>query len=412
MQVLYSRCAGLDVHKRSVTVCILTFDESAGRKSTIRKFGTMTSDLEELGEWLKEMQVTHAVMESTGVYWRPVYEVLEESVNLILVNAQHVHALPGRKTDTADAEWLAELLGHGLVKASFVPPRWQRELRELTRFRRNLVQRRAQVVNELQKTLETANIKLAGVVSDITGVSATEMLQHLVAGSTAPELLSDLARGALRKKKEALCRALNGRIRDHHRLILGQQLAEISALEEDIEVISAEIQKRTADQAELIARLDAIPGINRRVAEIIIAEMGTDTEVFGNKPERAMAWAGICPGNNQSGGKRGPAGVRSGNRNLTTAAVEAALAAIRSKSYFASLYRRVTSRRGHKRAVLAVGHAILKTAFVMMMKGTTYEDLGLDYFDKRRLTSVVNKLKRRLDSLGFEVELRPKTVAA
>jgi transposase len=258
----------------------------------------------ELADWLHQFGVTHLAMESTGVYWRPIYELLEGQFTILVVNAQHVHSLPGRKTDVGDAQWLGDLLRHGLLKPSFVPPRPQRELRELVRHRRNLVQRRSQVINELQQTLELANIKLSSVVSDITGVSATEMLEKLLAGQADPELLAELARGRLRKKKEMLTKALTGRVRDHHRIILAQQLAEIGSLEEDVQAISNEIARRTAEHQELISRLDEIPGINRRVAEIILAEMGTHPEVFGNDPKRAMAWAGVCPGNNESGGKR------------------------------------------------------------------------------------------------------------
>jgi transposase len=329
----------------------------------------------------------------------------------ILKNAQHVHSLPGRKTDAGDAEWLGDLLRHGLLKASYVPARWQRELRELVRYRRNLTQRRVQVVNELHKTLELANIKLASVVTDIMGVSALDMLQNLIAGQGTPESLSELGRGSLRKKKDALCQALSGRVRDHHRLILSQHLAEISGLEEDIEAISVEIVQRTQKYQELIQRLDDIPGINRRIAEVIIAEMGIDTKVFGDNPQRAMAWAGVCPGNNETGGKRRRAKVRPGNVTLTTTAVEAALAAIRTKkTYFRSLYQRLASRRGHKRAVVAVAHAILKPVFMMILRGTSYQDLGLDYFDRLRPKVVVQRLTKRLHQLGFEVELKPKAL--
>jgi transposase len=411
MQVIYTHCAGLDVHKKSVAACVWITSPSGKAEKRVGQFGTTTPDLQELVRWLQGLSVSHIAMESTGVYWRPVYEILEEAFSIIVVNAQHVHALPGRKTDMADAEWLGDLLRHGLLKPSYVPPRWQRELRELVRFRRNLVQRRAQVANELQKTLELANIKLASVVSDITGVSATEMLQHMVAGTGNPESLSELGRGALRKKKEALARALTGRLREHHRVILTQQLAEISSLEEDIRAISDEIQKRTQEHQALIERLDEIPGVNRRVAEVVIAEMGVNPKVFDDNPKRAMAWAGVCPGNHESGGKRRQAKVRLGNRTLTTAAVEAALAAIHTKkSYFGSLYRRLVGRRGHKRAVVAVAHAILKTCFMMILRGTRYSDLGTDYFDRLRPKAVAHRLMRRLHQLGFEVELKLKPV--
>lgn len=410
MQVQYAYCAGLDVHKRSVSVCVW-ITSAAGRGQTHhQQFGTTTPELQELAQWLHTLGVTHVAMESTGVYWRPIYEVLEDGFTLVVVNAAHAHVLPGRKTDTGDAEWLGDLLRHGLLKASYVPPRWQRELRELVRYRRNLSQRRTQIVNELHKTLELANLKLASVVSDITGTSATAMLQQLVAGQCDPKLLSELSQGSLRKKKEALCRALTGRVRDHHRFMISQHLAEINGIEEDIRIISEEIERRTVEHQALIDRLDAIPGINRRVAEIIIAEMGTNPAVFGNNAERAMAWAGVCPGNNETGGKRHQARIRQGNRTLTTAAVEAALAAIRTKkSYFHFLYRRLVGRRGHKRAVLAVAHAILKTVFMMILRGTPYQDLGADYYDRLRPQVVIQKLTHRFRQLGFEVQLNPKS---
>ncbi len=402
MQVLYTHCAGLDVHKRSLTVCVwITSDQGQAQKRT-RQFGTTTPELMELAQWLAGLKVSQLARESTGVYWRPVYEVLEKGLRVMVINAQHVQALPGRKTDVGDAEWLGDLLRHGLLKSSYVPSRWQRELRELVRHRRNRVQRRAQVVNELQRLLDLANIKLAGVVSDITGVSATEMLDHLVAGDTDPVALSQLGRGSLRKKQAALAQALTGRLRDHHRLILDQQLAEISGLEEDILTLSQEIERRTGTHSELIERLDKVPGINRRVAEVIVAEMGVDTKVFGDDPARAMAWAGVCPGNHETGGKRRPVKVRPGNRTLTTAAVEEALAAIRTKkSYFRSLHQRIASRRGHKRAVVAVAHALLKTVFMMMLRGTEYQDLGLDYFDRMKPQRMAQRLRRRLERLGF-----------
>src|SRR5215213_1175749 len=280
MELIHNRCAGLDVHKASVRAWIwLTQPDGRVRQFT-EQFGTTTPDLLSLQDWLHSFEVSHVAMESTGVYWRPVYEVLEESFTLLVVNAEHVRKVPGRKTDVSDAQWLGDLLRHGLLKASYVPPRPQRELRELLRHRRNLGQRRAQVVNEVQKVLELANIKLASVASDVTGASATDMLQALLRGQCEPSELAELARGRLRKKKEQLVKALTGKVRDHHRIVLSQQLAEIQALEEDMDVLSGEISRRLSHEEELINRLDEIPGVNRRVAETIIIEMGTDPKIF------------------------------------------------------------------------------------------------------------------------------------
>ena len=404
MQVIHPRCAGLDVHKSSVAACVWLTAPDGSSRCHHQSFGATTPDLLRLSDWLQAHQVTHVAMESTGVYWRPVYEVLEEQLTLLVANAEHVKKVPGRKTDVGDAQWLGDLLRHGLIRPSYVPPRPQRQLRELLRHRRSLVQRRAQVVNELQKTLELANIKLAGVATDITGVSATEMLQGLLAGQSDPALLAELARGKLRQKKEQLTKALTGRLREHHRLMLTQQLGEIHALEEDIELISAEIARRLAQQQEIIDRLDDIPGVNRRVAETIIVEMGTDPKVFGGDVKRAMAWSGVCPGNYESAGKRKRGSVRRGNRVLTTVAVEAALAAARTKkSYFGVLYKRMARRRGHKSAIMAVAHAILKTAFVLIQRGTRYQDLGADYFDRRRPEQVLAHLRPRLAAIGYQI---------
>ena len=410
MQVVHPRCAGLDVHKRTIVVCILITLDNGNFEKHERTFGTMTPEILELLQWFQEMKITHAVMESAGVYWWPVYQLLESHLELLVVNAAHVKNLPGRKTDQSDAYWLADLLRHGLVRASFVPPRPQRELRELTRHRTSLTGRRAQAVNEMQRTLEGTNIKLASVATDITGLSATLMLEAMLAGHKDPRALAELARGKLRKKIPQLQQALQGVMREHQRLILSQLLADIELYEEQIQEVTAEIERRLADQQELINRLDKIPGVNRRIAEVLLAELGTDTKRF-RTAKRAAAWTGICPGNNESGGKRRPARSRRGNRALKSTLVEAGMGAGRTKnSYLGAQFRRITTRRGYKRAAMAVGHSIFTIAFHIIDRGTEYQDLGADYFDRRNPAAVTRRLVKRLQTLGYEVTLTPAAV--
>jgi transposase len=368
-------------------------------------FGTTTDELLKLGDWLKAQSVSHVAMESTGVYWKPVYNLLEGLFELLVVNAQHVKAVPGRKTDVMDAEWIADLLRHGLLRGSFIPPRPQRELRELVRHRTNVVQRRAQSVNEMQKLLESANIKLASVATDVTGVSATEMLQRLLKGNTDPAELADLARGKLKQKREALRKALRGDLRAHHRLMLSQLLADISWCDDQVQEISAEIGRRLHDEQETIDRLDEIPGVNERIAQIIIAEVGTNLEKFPTS-KHLVSWAGLCPGNNQSGGKRRRARIRPGNRSLKQALVEAANAASRKKdSYLKSLYSRLARRRGRKRTLVALARTILESAYHMIKTRQHYRDLGADYFERRNPIDLARKLAKRIQRLGFEVDL-------
>ena len=303
MQVMYSRCAGLDVHKTTVVACVMITANNGQVESETATFGTTTPDVLALSDWLRERQVTHVAMESTGVYWKPIYHLLEGNFELLVVNAQHVKALPGRKTDVKDAEWICDLLRHGLLRGSFIPPRPQRQLRELTRHRSNLVERRAQVINELQKCLESTNIKLASVVTDITGVSATEMLQGLLNGQTDPASLAALARGPMKPKKPLLEKALQGKVEAHHKLILSQLLADMGWLEEQIEEVAREIANRLQEQQETLDRLDEIPGVNRRVAEVIAAEIGPDVKPFPSAAHLA-SWCGLCPGNNESATRR------------------------------------------------------------------------------------------------------------
>lgn len=412
LRVVHERCAGLDVHKKTVVACLLVTSQDGQVQKETRTFGTTTADLLDLSAWLKGQAITSVAMESTGIYWVPIYNLLEGEFELVVVNAHHMKAVPGRKTDVTDAEWIAQLHRHGLLRGSFVPPKAQRQLRALVRHRTNVVERRTQSVNELQKVLETANIKLANVVSEITGVSAMEMVAGLIAGKHGPEILAELARGRLREKKPQLAAALTGRVEAHHCFILSQLLADISFCEEQILELDAEICAQMQEQREILERLDEIPGVNQRIAQVIVAELGTDMTRFGDAPH-AISWAGMCPGNNQSGGKRRHARARDGNKNLKRALVEAAHAAGRKKdSYYSAQYRRLAARRGKKRAKVAVGRSILETAFHMIQRGTRYEDLGGDYFDRRNPETLVKRLAARIALLGYQVSYQHLNSAA
>jgi transposase len=408
MQVIHSRCAGLDVHKATVVACVMITGADGTLSAETKTFGTMTQDLLALGDWLKNYQITHAAMESTGSYWKPVYNLLEGQMELLVVNAHHVKAVPGRKTDVKDAEWIADLLRHGLLRGSFIPPKPQRELRELVRHRANLVGRRAQSVNELQRTLESTNIKLANVVSDITGVSASEMLQGLLAGQTDPAVLAEMARGRMKDKKGLLQKALEGKVETHHHLIMSQLLVDIASYEEQVSEVGVMIAQRLADQQELLDRLDEIPGVNQRVAQVIAAEVGTDVKRFPTD-KHLISWAGICPGNNQSGSKRRSCRIKPGNKSLRAAIIEAANAAGKKKEcYLSAMYRRLTARRGKKRALIAVARTILQSSYFMMQRGTRYKDLGADYYDRRDPEGLAKRLAKRIEKLGFTVALQPK----
>ncbi len=407
MQIIHQRCAGLDVHKKTVVACVLITQPDGSVEKHTATFGTMTPDLLALSDWLKGHGVTHAAMESTGVYWRPVYQLLEGTFTLLVANAQHIKRMPGRKTDVTDAEWVADLLRHGLIAPSFVPPQPQRELRELTRHRSNVTGRRAQCINELHRTLEGTNIKLGSVATDLTGVSATDMLQSLVAGVNDPEVLAELARGTLRKKIPQLRAALQGQVRAHQRLILSQLLADIEAFDDQVVDLNTEIAGRLQAEQEILDRLDEIPGVDHKVAEVIVAELGTDMKRFGSAP-RAAAWSGMCPANRESGGRRYRARSRFGNKHLKSALVEAGRAASRSKNtYLGAQYRRLAARKGGKRAALAVGHSILTISYHMMDRGTRFAELGADYFDRRNPERVKDRLVARLQKLGFTVTVQP-----
>jgi transposase len=410
MQVLYERCCGLDVHKMTVAACVLVPGPGGAPRKEVRTFGTMTADLLALGDWLAGQGVTHVAMESTGVYWKPVWNLLEDRFELLLVNAAHVKAVPGRKTDVRDCEWLADLLRHGLLRGSFVPDRPQRELRELTRYRTTLVRERTAEVNRLQKTLEGGNVKLAGVASDVLGASARAMLEQLVAGATDAAALAELAQGKLREKIPQLQRALVGKVGAHQRFLVAQHLAHVDFLDEQIARVGAEIAERLRPFPALTAAvelLDTIPGVGRRTAEILVAEIGADMARFPTARHLA-SWAGMCPGNNESAGKRRSGKTRKGDPWLRAALVEAAHAAARTKQTdLAAQYRRLIARRGKKKAAVAVGHSILVAVYHMLRAGTSYHDLGPAHFDERDRKAIEHRLVRRLEGLGYTVTLQP-----
>jgi len=402
MDVVVARGAGLDVHKKTVVACVHT----PSIRET-RTFGTMTGDLKELGRWLQACEVTHVAMESTGPYWWPVYNALEEDLDfeLVVTNAQHIKRVPGRKTDVTDAAWLCDLLRHGLAPASFIPDKAQRERRELIRYRKKVIQERASEVNRVQKTLESANIKLAAVASDVLGVSGRQMLEAMVAGITDAKVLAAMAKGRLRDKQDALERALEGMVGSHHRFILREQLRHIDELDARIERLSQEIEARTRPFEEALKLLDTIPGVGRATAEMIVAEIGVDMSRFPTADHLA-SWAGLCPGNNESAGKRKSGKTRKGDGWLREALVEAAWAAARTKgTYLNAQYHRLAGRRGKKRALVAVAHSIIIAIWHMLSDGEAYKDLGYGYFDQRDKDALARRMARRLEGLGYKVTI-------
>ena len=406
MEVVYPHCCGLDIHKRTVVACRLGPAADGRPQKEVRTFGTMTDDLLALADWLGAGGVTHVALEATGVYWQPLWNLLEDRFDLLLVNAYHVKQVPGRKTDVKDAEWLADLLRHGLLRASFVPPRPQRELRELTRYRTALVRERTRAANRIQKTLEGANLKLGDVASNVLGVSGQAILRALVAGTTDPAALADMARGRLRDKRAALERALTGAVGPHQRFLLGEQLRHLAALDAALARASAEIARRVRPRAAALEALDTIPGVARRTAEALVAEVGTDLSRFPSAAHLA-SWAGLCPGNHQSAGKRQSGRTRKANPWLRAALTEAAQGAAHTKhTYLGAQFRRLAARRGAKRAAIAVGHSILVIAYHLLTTGEVYADLGANYFDERARDAVQRRLVRRLEALGYAVQLQ------
>jgi transposase len=404
MDVVMERVAGLDVHQATV-VATVRVPAAEGRQSITETFGTMVADLLTLREWLQAHGVTHVALESTGVYWKPVYYILEDAFTLLLINMQELKHLPGRKTDVKDSEWLAQLLECGLLRASFVPPPPIRELRDLTRYRVQQVRDRAQEVNRLCKILEDTGLKLTSVVTDVMGASGRAMLAALVEGTTDPAVLAELARGRLRKKLPELRRALQGRFRRHHAFLVEQILAKIDFLEETIARLTAEIDARLGPFEPMLARLDTIPGIDRIGAISIVAETGGDMTRFPTAGH-LCSWGAMCPGHNESAGKRRSGKTRKGNKYLRGTLIQAGLGAIHSKgTALQARYHRVKRHRGHKKAVVAVGHQILEIAYYVMRDGVTYNELGADYFDRRHAERAVRRYQRQLEALGYRVTL-------
>jgi transposase len=442
MDVIFTHGAGLDVHKKTVMACRVRPDptgQQADGVMELQEFGTMTADLLTLSDWLAEGGVTHVAMESTGEYWRPVYNLLEGNVTIFLVNAAHVKQVPGRKTDKADARWLAKLMRYGLLQASFIPPVGQRDLRDLTRYRTKLVQERSREVNRVQGVLERANIKLAAVATDIMGVSGRAILAALLAGRADPATMAELAKGRMRTKIPLLEQALTGLMRDHHRRLLALPWAHIDFLDEQIDTLSADITRSLmtltpgvpptptpeadgnpgasdASTAPLsftraVSVLDTIPGVDQRGAELLVAEWGTDMTRFGTAA-RLAAWTGVAPGNDESAGKQRSGKTRQGNRALRTGLTQMAHAATRTKgTYLSALYHRLAARRGKKRAIIAVAHAIVVSAFHMLSRHEPYQELGATYFDHQRRHHLVDRFTRRLEHLGYRVSLEPVPVA-
>jgi transposase len=405
MDAVCDTCCGIDVHKRSVTACLRRRDGRGRVTAEVRTFATTTAALLALADWLAAAGCTHAAMESTGVYWRPVFNLLEGVVpNLLLVNAQHVKHVPGRKTDVKDAAWLAELLQHGLLRASFVPGSDQRDLRELTRYRKVLVQQRADECNRIQKLLETCNIKLASVATDVLGVSGRVMLAAIADGVDDPARLAELARGRLRAKIPQLAEALRGLVRGHHRWLLRAQLDHIAHLDAAIARLDEEIGRRCEASTRDLERLSQIPGVSRRTAEVLVAEVGTDMSRFPDAGHLA-SWAGMCPGNHESAGRSPSGRARPGNPWLKAALVEAAWAASHTRgTYLSGLYHRVARRRGKKRASVAVGHAILRAVYYLLSDpGREYLDLGADHYDNLHREQTKRRLIGRLEALGLKV---------
>jgi transposase len=401
MDIVFERCAGLDVHKRTVVACVLTPEAKE-----IRSFGTMTTDLIRLADWLREHGVVDVAMESTGVYWQPVHNVLEDrGLRPIVVNAQHIKSVPGRKTDVKDAEWIAQCMQVGLLRGSFVPERPQRELRELVRHRRSLIQERSQVVNRIEKLLEGANIKLSSVISDLTGATGRSILEGLAAGAVDPEILAELRKGNLRASREELVSSLQGVMREHQRFLLRSLLRQLEFLENEIAALDEEVASRTAPFEELIQRLDAIPGIGRRGAEDILGEIGFNLSNFPTAGHLA-SWARLCPASHESAGKRKQISTGHANPWLRAALTQAAQAAARKKaSYFQVLYQRLAARRGKKRAIIAVAHSLLVVIYHMVTTGRSYQDLGPYHFALRDQNRIKHRLVHRLEGLGYKVAL-------
>jgi transposase len=412
MQTLVERGCGLDVHQATVVACLLIVSPNGNVRKQMRTFGTTTRERLSMRTWLLSEGCTHIAMESTGVYWKPVFAILEGELEIVVANAQHVKKVPGRKSDVKDAEWLAELLCHGLLRSSFVPPKPIRELRDLTRYRRKLVESQTAERNRMLKLLETANIKLSSVVCDVFGVSGQLMVQALLKGKASPQEMAQLAKGRLRKRIAHLEPALEGKLQPHHRFLLKLQLDRLQAVEEDLTTLERHIQEKLQPYAAQLALLQEIPGVDWTLAAVIIAELGVDMSVFQSVSQLA-SWAGVCPGTNESAGKRKSSRVPKGNVYLKTGLVEAANAASRAKgTYLRDKFYRLKARRGYKRATMAVAHKILVAIYHMFSQQVSYNDLGDLYLDKLNKNHLTRNLVHRLERLGYVVTLTPQQQAA
>ena len=410
MEVMYPRCCGLDVHKSSISVCVLLAQSGKPLKH-IRRFGCTTRELRELVVWLQEFDVEHVAMESTGVYWKPVWNVLESHFQIVLANAQHIKAVPGRKTDTKDCQWIAELLQHGLLRGSFIPPLVIRDLRDLTRARTSLSQEHSRIASRIQKVLEDANLKLASVASNTLGKSGRAILAAIIGGEESPERLADLAVGHLRVKIPQLQVALEGRVREHHRFLLRSLLRQLQFLEAEIASLDARLDQLGQEQGEIADALNrwiTVPGVDRVAAWSFIAEMGADVSQFPTAAHLA-SWAGVCPGNNESAGKRISSKIRKGSPWLRRMACQSAWAAARTKNtYLSAQFKRLAARRGRKCAIIAVAHSILVIGYHLQRNRCAYSDLGNNYFDRLHAEGLKRYLVKRLESLGHSVTLQPR----
>jgi transposase len=407
VEILYPRCAGLDVHKESVSACVLTPGAQAEPDKQIEQFGTTTGELRRLRDWLGANGVTHAAMESTGVYWKPVFNILESGCQLILVNARHIKQVPGRKTDKADCAWIASLLRHGLLQASFVPDPEVRQLRDLCRMRTTLVRECVQVGNRLRKVLEDANIKLDSVASDALGVSGRDMILALAQGRDDPAELAELARGRLRAKLPELEKALEGQMTAHHRFLLRELMRQLSFLEGQVARFEKQIQRQMPPFEWAAELLMTVPGVDRTAACALIAEIGADMSRFASSRHLA-SWAGLCPGNNESAGKRRSGKSHRGNRWIKGVMTEIAWAATRTKNtYSQTQYRKLAGHRGKKRALVAVANSLLQAAWYMLSHRQTYKDLGAEYLQRLNQKHLERSLIRRLQELGHKVILEP-----
>jgi len=407
MEVVHERCAGLDVHKKSVFGCAIWPGEKGAKKQEIRSFGTMTADLLQLADWLRQRGVTHVAMEATGVFWRPVWAVLEGQFELMLVNPHHIKAIPGRKTDAKDSEWIADLLQHGLLRGSFVPPSEIQDLRDLTRYRTELVQEQNAVDNRIQKLLEQCNIKLSSVASDTLGLSGRLMIEAIIEGQQDPEQLADLAQRALRKKIPELRLALDGRVRDHHRFLLKEYLDEWKTLGKRISRIEEEIDKRIVPFETAVKLWESIPGVNHVSACNLVAEVGVDMAQFPS-PHHLASWAAVCPGNHQSGGKRLSGSTRDGNKWLRRTLCQVAWVVTRKKDcYLSAQFKRLAARRGVKRAVMAVAHSMLVIGYAMLKTGRSYHELGGGYLEQINKDQLQRYFVKRLQRLGLRVSIAP-----